>query len=451
MPVNSRLTPEQALERALEAARAHGAQQADALYGEDESLSLDVFEGKVKNLERSDSAGLGLRVLVDGRPGYSFTERLSPDAIDRAARDAVALSGFTEALDLDLPEDSPQGEDDLGLWSESVKGFTPESMLELLLEAESCARAADGRIENIPHLGCSRGVSRVLIANSKGLLRSRRGGSVSMGIGVVAKQGGISKMGWDGLTLREAGGFRPLEMARTACGRATSLLGAAPIAPGTLPILFDKHVAGGFLSLFLGSFLADAVQKGQSRLAGRVGDRIAASGFQLRTEPHLRGMSGSRLSDGEGVPTQPRALIQDGVLQGFLHNLETAKRDGIRPTGDASRGYSGRVGASFGNAVVPLAGGLPRAELLSSHPRLLHVVKLDGSSGCNAVSGEISIGAQGFLVENGEAVQAVDRITLSGNFLDLLQDIEAWGDSWKDGVQSVFVPDLLVKGLSIAS
>lgn len=450
-PNPARLTPEQALERALATARAHGAQQADALYGEDESLSLDVFEGQVKNLERSDSAGLGLRVLVDGRPGYSFTERLSVEAIDRAARDAVALSQFTEPLPIDLPETSIVSDDDLGLWSESVKGFTPEAMLELCLEAESAARAADSRIVNIPHLGCSRGVSRVVIANTKGLLRSRQGGSVSMGIGVVAKQGEISKMGWDGITRRETGRFVPAELAAVACGRATSLLGASPIAPGPLPVLFDKHVAGGFLSLFLGSFLGDAVQKGQSRLAGRIGERIATRGFHLRTEPHLKGMSGSRFTDGEGVPTQPRALVEDGVLKGFLHNLETASRDGIAPTGDASRGYSGRVGAGFGNAVVSLTGGKSRKDLLDAHPRMLHVVKLDGSSGCNVVSGEISIGAQGFLVEHGVAVQPVDRITLSGNFLDLLQDIEAWGDSWKDGVQSIFVPDLLIRNLSLAS
>ena len=447
----SQLTPEQAVERILSTAAAAGATQADALYAEDESLSVDVFEGRVKNLERSDSAGVGIRVLVDGRPGYSFTERLSLEAIDRAARDAVDLSRFTEAIPVDLPGNPPHSALDLGIWSESVRDFSPDAMIALLLEAEGAARAADPRIENVPHLGCSRSVSRSVLGNSRGLLHERRGGTVSMGVGVVAREGSVSKMGWDGLVLRANGGFDPSRLARTACERATSLLGASPIAPGTIPVLFDRHVAGSFLSLFLGSFLADSVQKGQSRLAGRIGERVAAPGFHLRTEPHLRGMSGTRAVDGEGVATSPRSLVEDGVLLGFLHNLETAARDGIRPTGDASRGYSGRVGASFGNAVVPLAGGRSHTELLGAHPRLLHVVKLDGSSGCNGVSGEISIGVQGFLVENGTPVRAVDRVTLSGNFFDLLRNIEAIGDSWKDGVQSLLVPSLLVGGLSVAS
>ncbi|MCB9497750.1 MAG: TldD/PmbA family protein [Fibrobacteria bacterium] len=445
------LSPADALQLALDTAKSLGVGQCDAIYAEDDSLSLDLFEGRVKSLERSDSTGLGLRVLVEGRPGYSFTERLTRPAIERVARDAVALAAFTDALPIELPAPEEVPGIDLEQWSESVDTFDPETMRNLLLEAEAAARQADGRIENVPHLGCSRSRGTTLLANSRGLFSQRRSGSVSMGVGVVAKTGEVSKMGWDGLTLRTTGGFDPGAMARQAVQRATSLLGAGPVPAGTLPILFDRHVAGSFLSLFLSSFLADSVQKGQSRLAGRVGEDIARRGFHLGTRPHLKGMSGSRLRDGEGIPTADRNLIEDGKLLGFLHNLETAARDGIRPTGDASRGYSGRVGAGFSNAVVPLEGGLPREQLLGAHPRLLHVVKLDGSTGCNAVSGEISIGVQGHLVENGRSVRPVDRITLSGNFLDFLKDLEAWGDSWKPGVQSVLVPDLLVKGLAIAS
>jgi len=114
---DSHLAPEQAVERILSTALAAGATQADALYAEDESLSVDLLEGRVKNLERSDSAGVGIRVLVDGRPGYSFTERLSIEAIDRAARDAVDLSRFTEAIPVDLPGNPPPRDLDLGIWS----------------------------------------------------------------------------------------------------------------------------------------------------------------------------------------------------------------------------------------------------------------------------------------------------------------------------------------------
>jgi PmbA protein len=215
-------------------------------------------------------------------------------------------------------------------------------------------------------------------------------------------------------------------------------------------VLFDERVAGQFLSIFLGSFLADAVQKGQSRLVGKVGQRLAPPGFHLSTQPHLAGMSGSRWFDGEGVPTRPRRLVDDGILQGFLHNIESSSRDGLQPTGDAVRSYTGRVSAGFSNLQVDLAGGHPRGILETSFPRLLHVVKLDGSTGCNSVSGDLSIGVQGFLVE-GTSRTPVDRISLSGNIFDLLSDLEGWGDNYRPGVHSQFVPALLARSLQLAS
>jgi PmbA protein len=444
------LDPRDALVILLQEARAAGAQEADAIWEESESLSLDVFESKVQNLERSDSAGLGLRVLVDGKPGYSFTERLASDAVRRCARDAVALARFTDPLGVSLPESVVPPEMDLGLWNSSVERYGPAAMLESCLAAEAVARDADPRIVNIPHLGASRSVGRTLLANSKGFLGERRSGSASLGIGVVAREDGIDKMGWDGITWRDPARLEPQALARRAVERSVELLGAHPVPSGAVPVLFDERVSGQFLSIFLGSFLADAVQKGQSRLVGRVGERVAPRGLHLSTQPHLQGMAGTRRFDGEGVPTKPRRLVDDGILQGFLHNLETASRDGLHPTGDAVRNYTGRVSAGFSNLQVDLAGGRPRGTLETAFPRLLHVVKLEGSTGCNPVSGDLSIGVQGFLVE-GSSRRPVDRISLSGNIFDLLSDLEAWGDSYRPGVHSQFVPALLARSLQLAS
>ena len=444
------MDPRDGLSLLLREARAAGAQEADAIWEESESLSLDVFEGKVQNLERSDSAGLGLRVLLDGKPGYSSTERLTGEAIRRCARDAVALARFTDPLGVHLPECVEPSSLDLGLWNPAAEGYGPAAMLESCLLAEAIARESDPRVVNIPHLGASRSVGRTLLANSKGFMGERRSGSASFGIGVVARDEGVDKMGWDGITWRDPALLEPTALAARAVERAVELLGARPIPPGPLPVLFDERVSGQFLSIFLGSFLADAVQKGQSRLVGRVGQRLAPVGFHLSTQPHLVGMAGSRRFDGEGIPTSPRRLLEDGILRGFLHNLETASRDGVAPTGDAVRGYTGRVSAGFSNLHVDGTGGHPREALESAFPRILHVVKLEGSTGCNPVSGDLSIGAQGFLIE-GASRLPVDRISLSGNIFDLLADLEGWGNTYRPGVHSQFVPALLARSLQLAS
>ena len=442
------LDAERALEKALEAAKTAGAQSCDVVFEESESLSVEVFEGAVKNLERSDAAGIGLRVLVDGRPGYSFTERLTQEAIERCARDAVALSRFTDPLEISLPGSFETPSEDLELTGPN--GWSPEDMVQACLESETAAREADGRIHNIPHLGATRSRGRMLLANSQGFRGSRVSSSVSFGVGVVARENGVDKMGWDGISWRDPARFKPADMAREAVGRAVSLLGAQPIPSGPIPVLFDERVAASFLGIFLGSFLADSVQKGQSRLVGRIGERIAVEGFSLSTQPHRKGMSGSKWFDGEGVPTRPRDLVADGILQGFLHNLETATKDGITPTGDASRSYTGRVSAGFANLQVGVEGGLSLEALRGRFPRCLHVVKLEGTTGCNPVSGEISIGVQGLLVGNG-TVTPVDRVSLSGNFFDLLQNLAGWGERYRPGVHAHFVPALLVAEMGLAS
>lgn len=442
------LAPESALSFAIERARALGATQSDALFGDDESLSVDLFEGKVKNIEKSRSAGLGLRVLVEGRPGYSFTERLTREAVERCVRDAVDLSRLTDPLELELPEAWTLPAQDISPWGESIATLGVEAMADLCRQAETQALACDPRIFNVPHLGIGRSTGEVRVANSRGLLLSKHSSSASLGIGVVAKEGDCTKMGVDVLATLDPSVFDPGAMARTAASRALSLLGARSLPAGTMPVLFDEWVSSSLLGIFSGIFVGENVQKGQSRLKGREGERIASPNFTLSTQPHLARQAGSRWFDGEGVPTQPRALVQAGVLQGFLHNLESSRRAGCAPSGDAQRGYSGKVGAGFSNLMVA-PGVETTEELKRRHPRLLHVVKLEGASGCSAVSGEISIGVQGFLVENGVAVQPVDRITVSGNIFDLLQDIEALGDRYRPGLTSSFVPALLVGGMAI--
>jgi PmbA protein len=444
------LDPKEALQLALAEALAAGADQADAQWDESENFSLDVFEGKSRNIERSDSASLGLRVLVGGRPGYASTERATPEAVRKTARDAVALARYTDPTGIRIPEPVAIAPVDLELHHPDAAAVGPERMLRWCLEAEAEALSADSRVVNVPHLGASRGVSRSILANSRGFLGERISASVAIGVGAVARQGGVDKMGWDGATWRNPSRIGPGELARRAVERSTELLGAAPIPSGPLPVLFDRRVSGQFLSIFLGAFLADSVQKGQSRLVGRVGERMGPVGFHLSTDPGLPGMSGSRAFDGEGLPVKPRRILDDGILTGFLHNLETAAREGIAPTGDAARGGSGRVGAGFSNLVVDCTGGKSDDALLAAYPEVLHVVKLEGSTGCNPISGDISIGVQGFRVRGGSR-EPVDRISLSGNFFEILPALAGWGNQPLPGVRSQLVPSLLFESLRVAS
>jgi len=227
------------------------------------------------------------------------------------------------------------------------------------------------------------------------------------------------------------------------------LLDASTLPSGGYPVVFSNRVSPQIFSMFGSPFFAEAVQKGQSRLEGKLGKTIAASGFNLSSDPHIVGAPGSHLFDGEGVATRTVEVVRDGVLLTYLHNLESAKKDGVRPTGTGARGYSGKAGTGFSNYRIT-RGEMTLEEMLDFYPRCFYVVKLDGGSGCSAVSGEISIGAQGFLVENGKRVRPIDGVTLSTNFFELLPLIRGFSNAYSDSFSSVKVPDILVEEIRVS-
>jgi len=445
------LSPAQAVEFLFDAARAKGAERFDAVAGESESLGLELFEGKVKSTEISNSRGIGIRLFKGNRPGFAFTERMTPEALSRTADDAWSHAALTDDVELDLPQPATLPDIDLKPYNPALESVTLEDMKAFGLKLEELAAQGDARIENIPYLGASRGSGFSLIANSNGLLYESRSNSISAGVGVVAKQGDVKKMGVYSRAGRafDPSVFDPDFMARTAVERAVELLDASPVPSGAYPVLFSNRVSAQIFSMFGSPFFAEAVQKGQSRLEGKVGEKIAASAFTLISDPFLPGFPGSHLFDGEGVLSRRLEVVKDGVLQTFLYNLESAKKAGVAPTGTGSRGYSGKAGTGFANYIVPL-GGATKQELLTRYPKVLEIVKLEGGSGCSAISGEISIGAQGFLWENGVRTQAVDRVTLSTNFFDLLIGIQGFSNQYNDVFSSVKVPDVLVESVHVS-
>jgi PmbA protein len=271
---------------------------------------------------------------------------------------------------------------------------------------------------------------------------------VSAGIGVVAKAGENKKMG-----VYSNGGrsfdFNAPFMAGKAVERAVELLGAETIPSGRYPVVFSNRVSGSILSMFGSPFFADAVQKGQSRLTGKVGQAVAVPMLNITCNPHIPGAPGSHLFDGEGVVTSVQEIVKDGILQTYLYNLESAKKAGCKPTGNGSRGYSGKAGTGFSNYIVA-KGDADLIDLLSAYPECLLVTKLDGGSGCSAISGEISIGAQGFWYEQGKRIKPVDKLTLNSNFFELLMAIRGLSRDYSDSFSSVKVPDMLVESMFVA-
>ena len=412
-------------------------------------MGLDLYKGKVKSTEISSSRGIGIRLFWEGCPGYAFTERFSKESIAQTVRDAMAHTKLTGSLEVSLPGPVKDDFEDLGLWNPKLEEVSLDQMKSLGLELEEKAHGSSKWVENVPYLGVGRSSGKSWICNSNGSFYSSQSNSVSAGLGVVVVKEGSKKMGVYSNSALDWKHFDASYMAQLAVERGVSLLGAKPVSSGVFPVVLSNRVSAEILSMYSSSFYAEVVQKGQSKLKDKLGKNIAQKNFSLYSQPHLKGRPGSSWVDNEGVLTASLGVIQEGVLQEFLYNLESAKKSGRLSNGHGSRSYSGEVGTDFANYIVP-CGDKSLQELLSQYPKCLYVTQLEGGSGCSSVSGEISIGVQGFWHERGENIQPVDSMTMSGNFFDLLQSIHGLSNQYSDSLSSYQVPDLLIESMFLA-
>ncbi|AFM14352.1 TldD/PmbA family protein [Turneriella parva] len=430
-----------------ELAAASKAQAFDIVGYDSFSESVEVFEQKISNTEIQSSAALGVRVFCDHRPGIAFTERLTPEALKICLSDAISHTQLTGAVEYSVAEPQPASEKKFDHLSPDFERVALSDLADFSRRLESETRARDARIENVPYTGAGRSSATSYFMNSKGITYEQTHQEFSAYTAAVAAAGDQKKMGFYSNSRPSFSELLPLDFAGIAARRTLEQLGAAPVKSGEYTVLFSNRVAGQILSIYQSSFFADAAQRGQSRLKGRLGERIASPLLTITSAAHDLKLKGSRARDAEGTPTRDIAVVEAGVFTNFLYNLESAGKDKRVSTGNAVRSIGSKASTGFKNLVVS-PGNEPAPALLSG--RVLLIDKLEGAAGCSAVSGEMSIGAQGFLYEGGVRVQPVDRITLSANIFDMLQNIEAISNEYNDQYGSVCVPDLLIGKISVA-
>ena len=445
------LNMKQAAEQVLVLAEKKGLKDVDVVVERSESLDVEIQEGKVEKVEQSTSLGLGVRVLDGGRTGLASTERLSSESIQHAFENAcenAKLQDPTEVKMLDAPAVIPDSAS-LELYNSELDKLNTEDLTELGLSIEDAVKAADKRVVSIPYLGVSRGSNESLLLSSRGVSYRQQSNEVAAWCGPLLQDGDSRKSGMQIFHRRDWDKDAGNRIGTEAVEKAAELLSAAPIKGGKLPVVLDEHVAPRFLGMFFGAFSAESAQRGMSRLQGKLGETIAAPELTLLDDPHRPGANRSSFLDAEGFLTKPLPLIENGVFRNFLYHVESACKENKNSTGHASRGYSGGISTRSHNLVWP-RGDHSLDQLCSLNNRCLLVTQLEGQAGCNPVSGDISIGVQGFLLENGLRIQPVDSITVAGNFFDVLQNIRASGNAYQPELTHSFIPALLIEGLTVS-
>lgn len=447
----SGLALEEAAELLLRGAARHGASAADVVLVEGDSLTVGVRLGTVEKVQRARGRHLGLRAFAGERSAILSTADFTRPALEQLAADAAALARVTAADPFSgLPDAALLAADPpaMDLYDPAVAAITAEQATEWCLAAETAARDSDPRITNSEGAELDAGSHFVLYAASNGFRGSYRSSSCSLSCVPVATDGaGMERDHWYSVQRRLDRLESPESIGRTAARRALRRLGARQVGTGEVPVVFDPDMAGSLLRHLAGAVSGGAVYRGLSFLAGRLGETIAPPFVSVYDDGRLVDGLGSKPFDGEGLPTRRTPVIEAGVLRGYLCDTYAARKLAQAPTGNAARSVGDAPHVSPTNFFLP-AGTTPPAEIIRSVRHGLYVTELMGF-GVNATTGDYSRGASGLWIENGELAYPVSEITIAGNLLQMLRDIEVVGDDLTMR-HSIAAPTLKIARMTVA-
>ena len=424
------MLPEELLkvaEAAVAAAMRRGASAAEAYVSAGRELTVEVRHGQIETLKQAEEKGIGVRVLRGEQVGFAFGTELSREAVADVVERALTAAVYTGAdAHRRLPEPGgPYPEQDL--YDAAIDGATLEEKIGLARRMEGAALAFDGRVKVIESSTYQEGGGTVAIVNSRGIAAAYRDAACGLYISLAAEQEGQSETGyalWFGRRYHE---LDPEGLGREAAARAVRLLGAKAAATCSVPVVFDPYVAADIIGLLGPALTAEAVQRGRSLFAGKVGQQVAATGVSLVDDGTYPGGLRTAPCDGEGVPTRRTVLVQGGVLQGYLYDSYTAAKEGRASTGNAVRG-SFRSMPAVGTTNFYLEPGTSSPEELVAGVREgLYVMEVMGMHTANPISGDFSVGAAGMWIKDGAFAYPVRGVVIAGNMLELLRQVDGVG------------------------
>ncbi|MFO1189482.1 MAG: TldD/PmbA family protein [Alphaproteobacteria bacterium] len=428
-------------------ARRRGADEADAITIDSRSLSVDWRLGRSEGLERSESADLGLRVIIGKRQAIVSSTDFSDQAL-------VELVGRAIDMARAVPEDPYCGLAEPAAIARTIPSLdlhdpvepSAETLTARASAAEDAARAVPG-VTNSEGSGASWGASDVALVASNGFAGAYRGSRHSVHASVLAGSGTGMERDYDYSTSVHGGDLEdPAAVGRRAGERAVKRLDPRKVKSARLPVVYDPRVSGGLVRHLANAINGAAIARGTSFLKDKLGQRLFPAGTMIVDDPlKPRGLA-SRPFDAEGLPVARRRWIEDGVLTGWILDLRSARQLGLASNGCASRGAGSPPAPSPANLWLE-PGTLSPKALMADIAQGLYITELIGM-GVNGVTGDYSRGAAGFWIEKGELAYPVSEVTVAGNLLPMFQAMTVANDLvFRTGCDA---PTLRIDGMTIA-
>ena len=429
-------TAQEAVEHALKL----GVEQAEVGVSYDEGFSVTVRLGELESIERQRDRSLAVTVYAKGRKGSASTTECSSVSVKETVQKAVSIANFTSEdnyAGLAEPELMAREQPDLDLYHPWAIGVVEAEALALRAETAACG--VDDRIKNSEGASVSTGKGVCVYANTHGFCKGYPTSSHSLGCGVIAeKDNSLERDYWftasrvpEELESAEAVGEK-------AARRTVRRLGARQVATRSVPVVFPAELARGLFGHLVAAISGTSQYRKASFLLDAKGEQIFPDFIEIEEDPLIPRAMGSAAFDNEGVATNHRRLVEKGVLNGYVLSSYSARRLGMRTTGNSGGVHNLIVGSNAGSL----------DSLLKQCPEVFLVGELLGQ-GVNTVTGDYSRGAAGFWVEDGEIAYPVHEVTIAGNLREIFKGIRAVGTD-VDLRGSIRCGSVLIEGLTVA-
>ncbi|HET7573896.1 MAG TPA: TldD/PmbA family protein [Solirubrobacterales bacterium] len=439
--------------RAVEAATAEGAGEAEAYVVVEGGRQVRVHGGEVESLTAATRSGVGIRAWIGQRVGYAYGTDLGEAGVATIAARAAEAAAVADEDEFAAPPQPSEYESLPGISDPSVASWDASRVAEIALAVERTALGADDRIAGVEQAVYADAEERVAIASSTGVAGEYESSSCFAYLQALAEGEGARETGLGFGLARGPEGLDPAAIGAEGAARAVAMIGAGKPQSQSCPVVLDETVAASFAGLIGSGLSGRAVQRGRSPFAGRLEAEVASGAFALHDDGRDPQGPAAAPFDGEGVPRRRTALIEGGRLRSYLYDTYTANREGVVSTGSASRGsYRSLPFVSASNLVIA-PGELSLEGLLAEAGEGVFVTDVAGlHSGVNPVTGVFSVGASGQAIRGGALAEPIREFTIAGELVAMLGAVTAAGAEprWVPFGGSVSTPPLLIAELAIS-
>ena len=427
-------------------AKEKGIEEIELFVSSSEDLSISLFHGEVDNYSSSTSSSYLIRGIYKGKLGSVSSDVYSNDLVPYFINEIINNAKYIENDDPVFIFKGSEKYHHVNTFNKELKNISIDEKMNKLRELETLIKNGDPRIIEVEGVEYAESTTSETLINSHGLKLTQKNNYYLYYGGALAKDGEQAKSGMEIFLNNDFSKFNPQELAKVIIEEATDQLGGEACESSKYKAILSSDVVNSLMSAYVGSAIAEDVQKNSSLFVGKLNQKVASNKITIEDKPLAKTLF-ARNFDDEGVATFNKPIIKNGVLRNYLYNLTAAAKDNVPSTGNAHSAGSKMMTGPWYLYLKP--GKKSLEELFEEVGEGVYITSVQGlHAGLNPRSGNFSLQSTGFLIKNGKRDRALDIITISGNLVDLFNDVKEVGKDMKEFI-GASCPSLLVKKIAV--